>query len=322
MENNNCKSGHLPWPLLVVVGFGGMIIASSLVSLVALVVQGHKPVYIVLAAIALFLAIAVSQSDMDVRNDVSLLLVAFPLFIVGFAFGYIAGANHMTLTFVLQLVAAVLSFALSKNHSSRQLLICYSLVLVPLIAFSYFDGFGSHHRAVPHITDLWCFGVALTYMGVFAATIKNDRFYLAVFSDYEKTVRFATAVIASVLISFVRHDSIVFAFFFAAISFAFACILLRKYVAGDKLIAGYSLALLCCASTAMYPSMALPFLGMLLSFWIFDYVCLAIFSIRFVCGVVMFYYDLDMLLIHKSYLLMASGALFLLMFYFIKRVTK
>ena len=68
--------------------------------------------------------------------------------------------------------------------------------------------------------------------------------------------------------------------------------------------------------------MAMPVAGMLLSFLILDFVGLTIFSAAFIGGISYFYYDLDMLLINKSYLLMASGALFLLMFFFIKRVTR
>ena len=36
----------------------------------------------------------------------------------------------------------------------------------------------------------------------------------------------------------------------------------------------------------------------------------------------MFYYDLNITLIYKSYLLMASGIVFLSLFYFIKKLAK
>jgi len=67
---------------------------------------------------------------------------------------------------------------------------------------------------------------------------------------------------------------------------------------------------------------AFAFLGILLAFTMLDYVGLAIFAAAFTVAISKFYYDLDMLLIHKSYLLMASGAVFLLMFFIIKRLTK
>jgi uncharacterized membrane protein len=170
--------------------------------------------------------------------------------------------------------------------------------------------------------EMSCFAIIVAYMGIFAATIKDNWFASTAIGDYLKTIRFATAAVSVALLWFIHRDNTAFAIFFAIISFVIACILLRKYVTGKRLIEGYVLALLCCASTAAYPAMALPITGMLLSFWLLDYVCLVIFSVAFICGISFFYYDLQMLLINKSYLLMASGALFLLAFYYIKRVTK
>lgn len=321
MENNNHKSDHLPWPLLIVMSIGGLFIASTLAGIVALVAQGNLAVYGVLSVIAIICAIAFSHDDEAVGNEVALLLLlVFPLFIVGFTFGYIAGYKHLTLTFVLQFVAAVLSFALSKVRLCRQMLLSYALVLLPLICFSCFDLF--HNFMKSHNVEITCFAIIVAYMCLFASTIKDKWFASTVLKDYLKTVRIVTAVISVILLWFIHSDKVVFAIVFAATSFVISFALLRKYVTGKRLIESCVLALLCCASTAMYPAMAFPMVGILLSFLILDYVSLAIFSATFVCGVVKFYYDLDMLLINKSYLLLASGALFLLMFYFIKRVTK
>jgi hypothetical protein len=275
-----------------------------------------------LSIVAIAFAIVIARDDGSDNKDVQSLLVAYPLFIVGFAFGYVAGDHHLTLTLVLQFVAALLSFALSKIHLCRQMLICYASVVLPLISFSYFDLLLSGRAMKDGNIEMSCFAIIVAYMGVFAATIRDKWFASTVLKDYLKTVRIVTAVISVVLVKFIHSDDIVFAIVFAAISFVIASVLLRKYVTGKRLIEGNVLALLCCASTAMYPFMAMPITGMLLSFLILDYVSLAIFSAAFVCGISLFYYDLDMLLINKSYVLMASGALFLLMFYFIKRVTK
>ena len=49
MEDNSRKSKHLPWPLLIVMGIGGTIIASLLTSMVALAVRGNVFVYGVLS---------------------------------------------------------------------------------------------------------------------------------------------------------------------------------------------------------------------------------------------------------------------------------
>lgn len=322
MENNSHKSKHLPWPLLIVMGLGGVIIAALLVGMVAINVRDNKIVYVVFSVIAIILAIAVSRSDEPEDKEVKSLLASYPLFIIGFTFGYIAGIDFLTQTLVLQFVVALLSFALSKIHLCRQMLLCYASVVLPLIFFSYFDHLFSGRAMKDGNVEMSCFAIIVAYMGIFAATIRDKWFASTAIGDYLKTIRFATAVVSIVLLWFIQKDNTAFAIVFAIISFVIACILLRKYVTGRRLIEGYVLALLCCASTAAYPAMALPITGMLLSFWLLDYVCLVIFSAAFICGISFFYYDLQMLLINKSYLLMASGALFLLAFYYIKRVTK
>ena len=321
MENNSHKSKHLPWPLLIVMGLGGVIIAALLVGMVAINVRDNKIVYVVFSVIAIILAIAVSRSDESEDKEVKSLLASYPLFIIGFTFGYIAGIDFLTQTLVLQFVVALLSFALSKIHLCRQMLLCYASVVLPLIFFSYFDHLFSGRAMKDGNIEMSCFAIIVAYMGIFAATIKDNWFASTAIGDYLKTIRFATAAVSVALLWFIHRDNTAFAIFFAIISFVIACILLRKYVTGKRLIEGYVLALLCCASTAAYPAMALPITGMLLSFWLLDYVCLVIFSVAFICGISFFYYDLQMLLINKSYLLMASGALFLLAFYYIKRVT-
>ena len=322
MENNSHKSKHLPWPLLIVMGLGGVIIAALLVGMVAINVRDNKIVYVVFSVIAIILAIAVSRSDESEDKEVKSLLASYPLFIIGFTFGYIAGIDFLTQTLVLQFVVALLSFALSKIHLCRQMLLCYASVVLPLIFFSYFDHLFSGRAMKDGNIEMSCFTIIVVYMGIFAATIRDNWFASIGIKDDLKTIRFATAVVSVALLWFIHRDNTAFAIFFAIISFVIACILLRKYVTGKRLIEGYVLALLCCASTAAYPAMALPITGMLLSFWLLDYVCLVIFSVAFICGISFFYYDLQMLLINKSYLLMASGALFLLAFYYIKRVTK
>ena len=322
MENNSRKSKSLPAPLMIVMAFGGIIIAALTVGFVALIVRDNKIVYAVLSVISIIGAIMLSRDGKINDDEVPLLLVAYPLFFTGFTYGYIAGFEYLTLTYVLQFVVALLSFALSKIHLCRQMLLCYASVVLPLIFFSYFDHLFSGRAMKDGNIEMSCFAIIVAYMGIFAATIKDNWFASTAIGDYLKTIRFATAAVSVALLWFIHRDNIAFAIVFAIIGFVIAWILLRKYVTGRRLIEGYVLALLCCASTAVYPAMAFPIVGMLLSFLILDYVCLVIFSAAFICGISFFYYDLEMLLINKSYLLMASGALFLLAFYYIKRVTK
>ena len=322
MENNSRKPDRLPLALLLVMGLGGTTIAGLLAGIMAFFMEGHSFAYGVLALVSIVGAIAVSQKSEEDSNGVLSMLVAFPLFIVGFTFGYMAGIEHLKVTMVLQIVVAIVSFALCRSHLCRQMLLSYVFVLVPLACFIFFVSTSFRYLSKDFNAGILCFSIIVAYMGIYAATIRHDWFDSLDLTDSMKTIRFMTAAISIALVWFVRSEHVAFAAIFAAISFAIACTLLRKYVSGSRLIAGGALALLCCASTAMHPAMAMSIAGMMLSFLILDYVCLAMFSISFICGISFFYYDLDMLLINKSYLLMASGALFLLMFYYIKRVTK
>ena len=63
-------------------------------------------------------------------------------------------------------------------------------------------------------------------------------------------------------------------------------------------------------------------LGLILAYTVLDYFSIAAFGIFMAYSLGKFYYDLDMLLVHKSYLLMASGIVFLSLFYFIKKLAK
>ena len=154
-------------------------------------------------------------------------------------------------------------------------------------------------------------------MGLYAATMKTWLFSIDILARYIGTLRFSTALISAVLVFWALP---LYSIVFVAASSAIAISLLKKYVEGREFVIGCVLALLCCVSTAAYPVMALAFLGMLLAFAMLDYVGLVIFSATLIVGISKFYYDLNMSLVNKSYMLLASGALFLLLFYCIKRL--
>ena len=63
---NNNKTNHLPWPLLILMDIGEIIIAALSAALVALVAQDHLIVYGVLSMAAIVGGIVVSQNDTDV----------------------------------------------------------------------------------------------------------------------------------------------------------------------------------------------------------------------------------------------------------------
>ena len=123
MENNSRKPDRLPLALLLVRGLGGTTIAGLLAGIMVFFMEGHSFAYGVLALVSIVGAIAVSQKSEEDSNGVLSMLVAFPLFIVGFTFGYMAGIEHLKVTMVLQIVVAIVSFALCRSHLCRQMLL-------------------------------------------------------------------------------------------------------------------------------------------------------------------------------------------------------
>jgi len=299
---------------------GGTIIAALMGAFIVLICGSSERtvVFIFFAILMLIGAVAITVKS---ENEILTMLLAYPLFITGFVLLFAPKFHASPMIFIVEFLVAICAFLCSKTHTIGRILLFYALVLVPIISYSFVD--------FKHIFDdndfiiISSFVIALIYMGIYGATINPDNF-----KDYPpivrhlKTLRFSTALISTGLVFTTAQSWIVLSILLAAISMAVASVLLQKYVKGPKFYVGWVMALICCAASAVYPPIAFAFLGILLAFTMFDYVGLAIFAIAFVRAVSVFYYDLDMLLIHKSYLLMASGAVFLLMFFIIKRLTR
>ncbi len=318
METVNKQNNKLPWGMMLLFLVGGTIIAALMGAFIVLICGSSERtvVFIFFAILMLSGAVAITvKSD----NEIIAMLLAYPLFITGFVLLFAPKFHASPMIFIVEFLVAICAFLCSKTHTIGRILLFYALVLIPIIGFSFVDFWDGEN----YFVIIFSFVIALIYMGIYGATIYPDNF-----KDYPpivrhlKTLRFSTALISIGLVFTTAQNWIVLSILLAAISMAVASVLLQKYVKGPKFYVGWVMALLCCAATAVYPPMAFAFLGILLAFAMLDYVGLAIFAIAFVRAVSVFYYDLDMLLIHKSYLLMASGAVFLLMFFIIKRLTK
>ena len=320
METVNKQNNKLPWAMMLLFLVGGTIIAALMGAFIVLICGSSERtvVFIFFAILMLIGAVAITVKS---ENEILTMLLAYPLFITGFVLLFAPKFHASPMIFIVEFLVAICAFLCSKTHTIGRILLFYALVLVPIISYSFVD--------FKHIFDdndfiiISSFVIALIYMGIYGATINPDNF-----KDYPpivrhlKTLRFSTALISTGLVFTTAQSWIVLSILLAAISMAVASVLLQKYVKGPKFYVGWVMALICCAASAVYPPIAFAFLGILLAFTMFDYVGLAIFAIAFVRAVSVFYYDLDMLLIHKSYLLMASGAVFLLMFFIIKRLTR
>lgn len=318
METVNKQNKKLPWAMMLLFLVGGTIIAALMGAFIVLICGSSERtvVFIFFAILMLSGAVAITvKSD----NEIIAMLLAYPLFITGFVLLFAPKFHASPMIFIVEFLVAICAFLCSKTHTIGRILLFYALVLIPIIGFSFVDFWDGEN----YFVIIFSFVIALIYMGIYGATIYHDNF-----KDYPpivrhlKTLRFSTALISTGLIFSTVQTWMWFLIILAAINLAVASVLLKKYVKGQKFYIGWGMVLLSCAATAVYPPVAFAFLGILLAFTMLDYVGLAIFAAAFTVAISKFYYDLDMLLIHKSYLLMASGAVFLLMFFIIKRLTK
>jgi len=324
MENTEPKKTdkHLPWPMLILSGLGGLLIAVLVTVFVLLVADHHNGRISIAITSILFIigAIATTQKD----NDIIAMLFGLPLYITGFVLGFVAIKSE-SIAMIVEFIVAIIAFALCKSQTCRKCLLFYILWLPLQIGWSFTN---FHHDSL--FSSVWSYIIVLIYIAIFGGTINKKRIEHLEVDNYLPAVRFTTALVIGVALCYMSFFQGVtqFAFFyaiafiFASASFAIAYHLLSKHISGAKLAISCLLALLSCAATTVYPAMAPAFLGMMLSFMILDYKCLTIFAAAFVASISKFYYDLDILLIHKSYLLMGVGALFLLIFFCIKLLTK
>ena len=304
----NKTTDRQPWPIKILLFIGSLFIAAIILALLLKKADfDSKEECLLSSIIALIVSVICTVKS---ENDNVTMLIALPLFMTGYALMFFAEFNVSFILFIQLLISAI-SFYFSKSYSIGQILLLYSLALLPAIFFSFDGPFHSRHF------HIYSFVIILIYMVLYAATIKPWLFSIDIIARHIRTFKFSTALISAVLVFWALP---LYSIVFAAASYAISVVLLKKYVKGRNLIIGCVLALLCCASTAAYPVMALAFLGMLLAFAMLDYVGLVIFSATLIVGISKFYYDLNMSLVNKSYMLLASGALFLLLFYCIKRL--
>ncbi|MBO7144377.1 MAG: DUF4401 domain-containing protein [Salinivirgaceae bacterium] len=302
----NKTADRQSWPIKILLFIGSLFIAALVLSF--FIIESVDSIAAILFSLMALSGAVIHTVKSD--NDTGAMLIALPLFITGYVLMFLSGWDESLLLFIQLLISAV-SFYFSKSYSIGQILLLYSLALLPAIFFSFDGPFHSRHF------HIYSFVIILIYMVLYAATIKPWLFSIDIIARHIRTFKFSTALISAVLVFWALP---LYSIVFAAASYAISVVLLKKYVKGRNLIIGCVLALLCCASTAAYPVMALAFLGMLLAFAMLDYVGLVIFSATLIVGISKFYYDLNMSLVNKSYMLLASGALFLLLFYCIKRL--
>jgi uncharacterized membrane protein len=151
-----------------------------------------------------------------------------------------------------------------------------------------------------------------------ADKFKKENLY----AQYIPTLRFCIVVVA-IPYALLGIDNVIQSIICALLSFAVALFILSKQEIGStKKALGTTLVLLGCAASCVTPNVSLAVLGLILTYMVSDKFGVVAFGLFLIYSIGKFYYDMEILLSHKSYLLMGSGIIFLLLFFFINRLKK
>lgn len=319
---NSTSSPTLSWPLKILFFIAGQI--GSLILLLPFIwifgdTSNSCIAYITTALISDTVATVLTRIQANERINYAFvlpcLLNAYSLMLAGCQLG---GKNfHITLFIILTLTVA--NLLLIKIPYFRKLHILAIVALVPCIlcpkdedkAFIIISVF-----QVIYMGILFCLAL---YEEAISRTFKKVTQYLS-------AIRFslaATIIAMSIAIEKIGSASVVLSIIYASGSAALSCVLVYKFVHQEqKIIGSVLLALLCSAATAVSPYISLSLLGFLLSYMVLHYAGMLLYGAFFLWAITNYYYNMDLSLAYKSYLLMGSGIALLLLFYYLKRISK
>ena len=300
----------LTWPLKLLFFIGGQITMLTLVAPIA----GSAYVALVLGLCLIIGSIIMTRK---VDNEKLILSVALPLFFSGEVLSSFMLIDHempKSAFWFFEFCVLIVSWIFCRNHFMRQLILLSIVSVFPLM----FDFIGSF------LKNFW-FYYAILLMVIYGLTIwfDADKFKKEnLYAQYIPTLRFCIVVVA-IPCALLGIDNVAQSIIFAVLSFAVALFILSKQEIGStKKALGTALVLLGCAASCVTPNVSLAVLGLILTYMVsdkFGVVALGLFLAYSICK---FYYDMEILLSHKSYLLMGSGIIFLLLFFFINRLKK
>lgn len=322
----------LTWPLKLLFFIGGLITMSSMLGFFILLFKDAGQ-----AAFAFFgLCMLIGSIAMTrmIDSEKLILAVAYPLWLTGhlfFDFGIFDIGSVGAIVFINICVLAI-GWIFCQNHFMRQVFLLAIFILIPLIFLDIHDSIFTHYLF---------FYYAILLLGVYGLTIMNDADKFdkeSLYANYIPTIRFCTIVtaigyarVATIIDYFdTIREKVLFSFgnifealICAIFTFVVAYILLSKQIQDTKRFYwSLGLILLGCLASCISPDIALALLGLVLAYTVLDYFGVAISGLFMIYAISMFYYDLKITLIYKSYLLMGSGIVFLSLFYFIKKLNK
>lgn len=304
----------LTWPLKLLFYIGGQITMLTLGFPLALMVEGSAGVALVLGLCLIIGSIIMTRK---VDNEKLILSVALPLFFSGEVLSSFMLINHempKSAFWFFEFCVLIVSWIFCRNHFLRQLILLSIVSVFPLMI----DFIGSF------LKNFW-FYYAILLMVIYGLTIwfDADKFKKEnLYAQYIPTLRFCIVVVA-IPCALLGIDNVAQSIICALLSFAVALFILSKQEIGStKKALGTALVLLGCAASCVTPNVSLAVLGLILTYMVSDKFGVVALGLFLIYSIGKFYYDMEILLSHKSYLLMGSGIIFLLLFFFINRLKK
>jgi hypothetical protein len=302
----------LTWPLKLLFYIGGQITMLMLAPLVLMVEDSVGAVLV----LGLCLIIGSIIMTRKVDNEKLILSVALPLFFSGEGlFMLIYHEMPESAFWFFEICVLIVSWIFCRNHFMRQLILLSIVSVFPrmfdFIGYSFLKDFSFYYS----ILLMVIYGLTIWFD---ADKFKKENLY----AQYIPTLRFCIVVVA-IPHALLGIDNVAQSIICALLSFAVALFILSKQEIGStKKALGTALVLLGCAASCVTPNVSLAVLGLILTYMVSDKFGVVAFGLFLIYSIGKFYYDMEILLSHKSYLLMGSGIIFLLLFFFINRLKK
>lgn len=303
----------LTWPLKLLFYIGGQITMLTLAPLVLSVDSTG-------AALVLGLCLIIGSIIMTrkVDNEKLILSVALPLFFSGEGLSSLMLIDHempKSAFWFFEICVLIVSWIFCRNHFMRQLILLSIVSVFPLmfdfIGYSFLKNFSFYYS----ILLMVIYGLTIWFD---ADKFKKENLY----AQYIPTLRFCIVVVV-IPYALLGIDNVAQSIICALLSFAVALFILSKQEIGStKKALGTALVLLGCAASCVTPNVSLAVLGLILTYMVLDKFGVVALGLFLIYSIDKFYYDMEILLSHKSYLLMGGGIIFLLLFFFINRLKK
>lgn len=305
----------LTWPLKLLFYIGGQIAMLTLGFPLALMVDGSAGAALVLGLCLIIGSIIMTRK---VDNEKLILSVALPLFFSGEVLSSFMLINHempKSAFWFFEFCVLIVSWIFCRNHFLRQLILLSIVSVFPLmfdfIGYSFLENFSFYYS----ILLMVIYGLTIWFD---ADKFKKENLY----AQYIPTLRFCIVVVA-IPYALLGIDNVAQSIICALLSFAVALFILSKQEIGStKKALGTTLVLLGCAASCVTPNVSLAVLGLILTYMVSDKFGVVALGLFLIYSIGKFYYDMEILLSHKSYLLMGGGIIFLLLFFFINRLKK